>query len=288
MGANCCAAAKNTSLQGTNLNQSPPWSFRWDNRTHVEDLAANHSQHSHRRKGNSDSKLAAAAETDGLSDKGSSSSPCPSTASQTQQLHRSPINIRVSWKYRDDVGEVTSSDRKETRSFGNDKKTSISSRMRQSIPASPDRQECKICNDLVTKKSSWSFQREAPAKGPCVVAVLFCGHVYHAECLEKLTPETDAYDPPCPVCIHGKHFNSRLVGNAKSGASGKISRIVVVDNNGVDGDMISEYQRSAGKVRRIGMNSSKKKMAFRKHFMGHLSLKRKFQNVNPPGKETSD
>ncbi|XP_042398573.1 uncharacterized protein LOC121988912 isoform X2 [Zingiber officinale] len=253
MGANCCAAAKNTSLQGTNLNQSPPWSFRWDNRTHVEDLATNDSQHSHTRKGNSDSKLAAAAETDGLSDK-----------------------------------ELTSSDRRETRSFGNDKKTSISSRMRQSIPASPDRQECKICNDLVTKKSSWNFQREAPAKGPCVVAVLFCGHVYHAECLEKLTPETDAYDPPCPVCIHGKHFNSRPVGNAKSGASGKISRIVVVDNNGVDGDMISEYQRSAGKVRRIGMNSSKKKMAFSKHFMGHLSLKRKFQNVNPPGKETSD
>lgn len=120
-----------------------------------------------------------------------------------------------------------------------------------------------------------------------MVAVLFCGHVYHAECLEKLTPETDTYDPPCPVCIHGKHFNSRLVGNAKSGASGKISRIVVVDNNGVDGDMISGYQRSADKVRRIGMNSSMK-VPFSKHFMGHLSLKRQFQNVNLPGKETAD
>lgn len=109
MGANCCAAAKNTSSQGTaistyrNLNQSPPWSFRWDNRTRVENFAPNHS---HRRKGNSDSKLAAAAETDGLSDKGSGS-PCPSTASQAQQLHRSPINIRVSWKFTDDVNGKT-------------------------------------------------------------------------------------------------------------------------------------------------------------------------------------
>lgn len=105
-----------------------------------------------------------------------------------------------------------------------------------------------------------------------MVAVLFCGHVYHAECLEKLTPETDTFDPPCPVCNHGKHFNSRLVGNAKSGASGKISRIVVVGNNGVDGDMISEHQRSAGRVRRMGMSSSMKG-SFSKHFMGHLSLK---------------
>ncbi|XP_057831471.2 uncharacterized protein LOC131042157 isoform X2 [Cryptomeria japonica] len=34
-----------------------------------------------------------------------------------------------------------------------------------------------------------------------VVAVLFCGHAYHAECLEQVTPEASKHDPSCPVCI---------------------------------------------------------------------------------------
>lgn len=34
-----------------------------------------------------------------------------------------------------------------------------------------------------------------------VVAVLFCGHVYHAECLEQVTPEASKHDPSCPVCV---------------------------------------------------------------------------------------
>ncbi|GAB4828226.1 hypothetical protein Ancab_035139 [Ancistrocladus abbreviatus] len=33
-----------------------------------------------------------------------------------------------------------------------------------------------------------------------VVAVLVCGHVYHAECLEDTTHFDDIRDPPCPVC----------------------------------------------------------------------------------------
>ncbi|KAK9055121.1 hypothetical protein SSX86_026203 [Deinandra increscens subsp. villosa] len=33
-----------------------------------------------------------------------------------------------------------------------------------------------------------------------VVAVLVCGHMYHAECLETRTPSEDRRDPPCPLC----------------------------------------------------------------------------------------
>lgn len=33
-----------------------------------------------------------------------------------------------------------------------------------------------------------------------VVAVLVCGHVYHADCLEIRTHSEDRRDPPCPFC----------------------------------------------------------------------------------------
>nr|GEU70401.1 hypothetical protein [Tanacetum cinerariifolium] len=35
----------------------------------------------------------------------------------------------------------------------------------------------------------------------CVAAVLVCGHVYHADCLETKTPYADRRDPPCPLCV---------------------------------------------------------------------------------------
>ncbi|KAK7330031.1 hypothetical protein VNO77_24216 [Canavalia gladiata] len=33
-----------------------------------------------------------------------------------------------------------------------------------------------------------------------IVAVLVCGHVYHADCLEQRTSLEELRDPPCPVC----------------------------------------------------------------------------------------
>ncbi|PWA45385.1 zinc finger, RING/FYVE/PHD-type [Artemisia annua] len=35
----------------------------------------------------------------------------------------------------------------------------------------------------------------------CVAAVLVCGHVFHADCLETETPCADRRDPPCPLCV---------------------------------------------------------------------------------------
>ncbi|XP_048323421.1 uncharacterized protein LOC125420689 isoform X2 [Ziziphus jujuba] len=34
-----------------------------------------------------------------------------------------------------------------------------------------------------------------------VVAVLVCGHIYHADCLEQKTSFEDRRDPPCPLCL---------------------------------------------------------------------------------------
>lgn len=40
-----------------------------------------------------------------------------------------------------------------------------------------------------------------------VVAVLVCGHFYHAECLETRTPHEDRWDPPCPLCVNSYSVN---------------------------------------------------------------------------------
>lgn len=46
-----------------------------------------------------------------------------------------------------------------------------------------------------------------------VAAVLDCGHVFHADCLEKLTSDVDKYDPECPRCTHGNKDLNKLILN---------------------------------------------------------------------------
>ncbi|KAI4377171.1 hypothetical protein MLD38_014847 [Melastoma candidum] len=59
---------------------------------------------------------------------------------------------------------------------------------------------CLICVKLLRKKpyllGSFHFSGEHG-----VVAVLVCGHTYHADCLEKETPTENKSDPPCPICL---------------------------------------------------------------------------------------
>lgn len=86
--------------------------------------------------------------------------------------------------------------------FNRDKITRSSSR----ISASPsiDLQTCGVCSKLLSEKSSFSSQKIVVTNDHAVVSVLICGHVYHAECLENMTPEITKYDPACPVCTLGE------------------------------------------------------------------------------------
>lgn len=63
---------------------------------------------------------------------------------------------------------------------------------------------CGVCSKLLTEKSSWGSQKIIATNELAVVAILVCGHVYHAECLENMTPEINRYDPACPVCTFGE------------------------------------------------------------------------------------
>jgi hypothetical protein len=94
----------------------------------------------------------------------------------------------------------------------------------------------------------WSSQRIAGTHEFPVVAMLVCGHVYHAECLEATTPEVDKYDPACPICEGGekqvlKMSKKALKTEAELKAKSlKISRNRVVDSY-LDSDSDDFYQQ---------------------------------------------
>ncbi|XP_050206083.1 uncharacterized protein LOC126655812 [Mercurialis annua] len=112
--------------------------------------------------------------------------------------------------------------------YGFGKLSGCSSRF--SCSPSLDPQSCGACSKLLMERSSWRSNELA------AVAVLVCGHVYHADCLETMTLEVDKYDPACPICMGGENKISKISAKAlKSEAalkarSHKISRNRVVDS----------------------------------------------------------
>ncbi|KAL7093424.1 hypothetical protein ACP275_11G040500 [Erythranthe tilingii] len=59
--------------------------------------------------------------------------------------------------------------------------------------------ECRICKKRL-RKTPFVLDNSMPLNDVSVVAVLVCGHMYHADCLEQETGHQDRWDPPCPVC----------------------------------------------------------------------------------------
>ncbi|CAL9747909.1 unnamed protein product [Musa acuminata subsp. burmannicoides] len=66
--------------------------------------------------------------------------------------------------------------------------------------AVPEVSKCGLCERLLSQRSPWGSRRIVRSGDMPVVSVLSCGHVYHAECLERVTPKTYKHDPPCPLC----------------------------------------------------------------------------------------
>lgn len=134
--------------------------------------------------------------------------------------------------------------------FNREKLTRSSSRI--SVPPSGDLQTCGICSKLLTEKSLWSSQKIIASNELSVVAVLICGHVYHAECLEHMTPEINKYDPACPICTFGEKQAHKLSEKAMKAemdlkAKNKKHRNRVVD---LDGDSVG-FDRLKGSPHQV-------------------------------------
>ncbi|KAF8118379.1 hypothetical protein N665_0005s0144 [Sinapis alba] len=75
---------------------------------------------------------------------------------------------------------------------------------------SSDQQTCGACSRPLSQKSLLSSQKIFATNELSVAAILACGHVYHSECLEQMTPENDKFDPQCPVCTLGEKRTFKL------------------------------------------------------------------------------
>jgi len=70
----------------------------------------------------------------------------------------------------------------------------------QSSSPSPRPETCSICSRSVTQRSPWASSRVMGFHECNVVGVLVCGHTYHTECLDQITPDSSRQDPACPRC----------------------------------------------------------------------------------------
>lgn len=146
---------------------------------------------------------------------------------------------------------------------------------RKSRSTSVDLQTCGVCTKLLTERSSWSWssQKLISTNELAVVAVLTCGHAYHAECLEHMTPETDKYDPACPVCSSGEKRTAEKALKAELDLKArKRSRKRVVDSD-LSSDIVFDHHKQSGVEERsskmgssTSMKSSQGKPFLKRHF----------------------
>ncbi|BFG41464.1 hypothetical protein CerSpe_277380 [Prunus speciosa] len=159
--------------------------------------------------------------------------------------------------------------------FNREKITRSSSRISASPPV--DLQTCGVCSKLLTEKSSWSGQKIIANNELSVVAVLICGHVYHAECLENMTSEINKYDPACPLCTFGEKQIHKLSEKAlkaemdlKARNKRSRNRVLDLDSDSVVFDRLKSSSGHQGKGPKMGssssMRSSSGKPFLRRHF----------------------
>ncbi|KAI4314142.1 hypothetical protein L6164_027078 [Bauhinia variegata] len=67
---------------------------------------------------------------------------------------------------------------------------------------------CSLCERFLSQRSPWSSRRIVRSGDMPTTGVLSCRHVFHAECLEQITPKTRKNDPPCPLCARLEEENS--------------------------------------------------------------------------------
>lgn len=156
----------------------------------------------------------------------------------------------------------------------------------QNLGSPIDLQTCGVCAKILTERSSWgwSSHKMIPANELAAVSVLACGHVYHMECLEYLTPEINKYDPACPICTHGEKrvmkMSEKLL-KAELGVKAiRRSRKRVVDSVPKSNIWFDHHKRS--EVDKISASKSMKSS------LGKPFLKRHFSFSSKAGKSSPD
>ncbi|GMH13911.1 hypothetical protein Nepgr_015752 [Nepenthes gracilis] len=148
-------------------------------------------------------------------------------------------------------------------------------------------QTCGACTRHMSERVSISGHELS------VAAVLVCGHVYHAACLENLTPEADKYDPACPVCTIEEREVSEISRKAlRAEAELKMKFPKISKNRVRDSCLASDFDVTEhGKISPAGKllkmeGSSSSKMSFAKPFFSPRSKWGRSASENDPAKKT--
>ncbi|XVE56094.1 hypothetical protein DITRI_Ditri03aG0209700 [Diplodiscus trichospermus] len=147
---------------------------------------------------------------------------------------------------------------------------------RFSYSPSIDMRTCGACSKLLAERSLWSSNEIS------VVAVLVCGHVYHAECLDTMTQEADRFDPDCPICMVGEKQVSKMSRKAMKaeaelkGLKGKHLKLFknrVIDSF-VDGGGHAHQQNTKreGKAPKLESSSSLRNSLAKPFLKRHFSI----------------
>ncbi|KAF3794796.1 hypothetical protein EJ110_NYTH06553 [Nymphaea thermarum] len=186
--------------------------------------------------------------------------------------------------------ELVASSQKERWSFDSENLSSNHGKITRSnsmqfSSASVETQTCGLCLKNLVDRAPWVLNGYEIS----TVAVLVCGHVYHAECLESTTQEPDRYDPRCPICTSSEKSHFKMspgialrVGLDLRGRN-KLSRIAVADSDIERGAFSGpiKVSRRDGKGPKMAASSSTKG-SFAKPF-----LKRHFSIGSRPSRSLS-
>ncbi|CAA7061401.1 unnamed protein product [Microthlaspi erraticum] len=70
----------------------------------------------------------------------------------------------------------------------------------RSEPGTVTHQRCGVCKKLLSQRSPWCSYKILRCGDMPAAGVFPCHHVFHVECLDKVTPTAQERDPSCPVC----------------------------------------------------------------------------------------
>ncbi|CAO2841162.1 unnamed protein product [Amaranthus hypochondriacus] len=94
-------------------------------------------------------------------------------------------------KYNSDIGHRPDFAEFRESAFWRPERIRSSTSVIQAISPDVVRMTCGVCQKSLRRK---------PSEELSIAAVLVCGHIFHAECLEQRTQVEDKRDPPCPIC----------------------------------------------------------------------------------------
>ncbi|KAI4366349.1 hypothetical protein MLD38_022236 [Melastoma candidum] len=178
--------------------------------------------------------------------------------------------------------ELIASSQKERWSFESEQLSSACGKIsecssRFSCSPSFELQTCAVCTKPLTESAS----NHCRGNEVSVVAVLVCGHLYHGECLEMLTLDTDRYDPVCPICTMGEKRMLKMCKKALRAEAERKSRSrKIFKKRAVDGFFSGELKSSdhgkrterGQKAPRLEASSSSKSSSTKPFLSRHFSL----------------